>query len=158
FAENVGFLLHVGDVKDKPLLQAAGWEEIPWDPGPPVHVLRNARVIPRYYIVPEVRAVHSIEAAREMLKTIDPRRTAIVEGAVDSGAGGDAARPGVEVLSYSPGRVALRATLRTPAYLVAAESWAPGWQARVNGRPAKVYPTNLAFQGLPLGAGRQDVV
>jgi hypothetical protein len=28
----------------------------------------------------------------------------------------------------------------------------------VNGRPTALYPTNLAFQGLPLGSGRQAVV
>jgi hypothetical protein len=158
FAGNVGFLLHVGEVKNKPALQAAGWEEIPWDPGPPLHILRNSRVMPRYYIVPEVRVARSPEAAREMLKTIDPHRAAIVEGNADCCAAANSAPPPVEVLSYSPGRVMLRATLPTPAYLVAAESWAPGWQARVNGRPVKVYPTNLAFQGLPLGAGRQEVL
>ena len=64
----------------------------------------------------------------------------------------------MEVISYRPDRIELRATLKSPAFLVAAESWAPDWRARVNGNPATLYPANLAFQGVMLGAGRQDVV
>jgi hypothetical protein len=158
FAANVGFLLQAGDLPNESVLRAAGWEEMAWDPGLPLHVFHNRRVMPRYYLVPEVRTAASAEAARDLLKNIDPHRTAVVEGAVDCHPVAGAAPPPVEVVSYRPGRVELRATLSSPAYLVAAESWAPGWQAHVNGRPAAVYPTNLAFQGVMLGAGRQDIV
>jgi hypothetical protein len=157
-AANVGFLLHHGDVPDLPALKAAGWEEIPWGDGKPLHVFRNSQVLPRYYLVPEVRAAESADAALRVLKGIDPRRVAVVEGAADAPASGATSPTPVEVVSYRPDRVELRATLDSPAYLVAAESWAPGWRARVNGRAARLYPTNLAFQGLPLAAGRQDIV
>ena len=159
FAGNVGFMFHAGGVKEAPALRAAGWEELQAEPEMPFHVFRNSRVMPRYYLVPEVRTAKSEDIARDLLKDIDPHRVAVVEGTVRCDAGRtDAQTPPVEVVSYRHGRVELRATLSEPAYLVAAESWAPGWRARVNGHPAAIYPTNLAFQGLPLAAGRQDIL
>ena len=62
------------------------------------------------------------------------------------------------MVSYRPDRVELRTTAVRPAYLVIAESWAPGWRARLDGRPADLHPTNLAFQGLPLPAGSHRVI
>jgi len=44
-----------------------------------------------------------------------------------------------------------------PAFLVAAEGFAPGWKASIDGKPAPVYPANLAFLGLPVPAGKRKV-
>src|SRR5262249_450582 len=71
FAANVGFLLHEGEVKEERVLRDAGWEELRWNPGLPLHVFRNSRVMPRYYLVPEVRTARSPQAAGDLLKVID---------------------------------------------------------------------------------------
>src|SRR5262249_53343787 len=83
FAGNVGFLMYVEKMPgDKPL-SAPGWDELKWDPGMPLHIYHNARVMARYYLVPEVRTAASPQSARDALKGIDPHRTAVVEGNVD---------------------------------------------------------------------------
>jgi len=151
-AGNVGFLLHMGDV-DVGRLQQSGWDPIPWELPFPMFVFRNREAMPRYYLVSHVRRAGTAAEARELLQTADPRREAIVEGAPAWHGAPEKALPAVKVISYRPDRVELQTTAPDTAYLVIAESWAPGWEAWVDGRRAGLYPTNLAFQGLPLAAG-----
>jgi len=44
-----------------------------------------------------------------------------------------------------------------PGLLVIAESWYPGWKARVNGREATVYRVNHGLMGVKVGTGKQRV-
>jgi uncharacterized membrane protein YfhO len=44
-----------------------------------------------------------------------------------------------------------------PGLLVVAESWDPGWSARVDGAPAGVLRVNQAQLGIPLGPGTHRV-
>ena len=92
-----------------------------------------------------------------MLKTSDPRSMAVVEGPV-SLASNTAESPGrVQVLRYLPEKIELLVVAGRDSFLVAAEGYAPGWQARVDGKPARVYPANVAFMGVPIPAGRHHV-
>ncbi len=44
-----------------------------------------------------------------------------------------------------------------PGLLVFLESFDPSWQAQIDGTPTKIYPTNYAFMGIYLPAGRHQV-
>jgi hypothetical protein len=100
-----------------------------------------------------VRRAGSALEARDLLRTNDPRRVAIVEDPVGWHGGQPGDLPPVEVVSYRPDRVELRTGAAAPSWFVMAESWAPDWRAVVDDRAAELHPTNLAFQGLPLDAG-----
>ena len=41
--------------------------------------------------------------------------------------------------------------------LIIAESWYPGWRARVNGRDTEVHRVNHGLMGVKVGAGKQRV-
>jgi hypothetical protein len=158
-AGGVGFLLRYGNVdeKDEASLRQAGWDRIAWEPPAPLAVFRTREPASRYYLAEDVRRAGSETEARDLLRTTDPRRVAIVEGQpawITPPAG---PRIPVKVVSYRPDRIELETNAAGPAWLVAAESWAPDWRALVDGRAADLYPTNLAFQGLPLGAGQHHV-
>ena len=43
------------------------------------------------------------------------------------------------------------------SWMVAAISWYPGWQARVDGKPVEIAKANYAFLGVPLPAGKHTV-
>jgi hypothetical protein len=51
-------------------------------------------------------------------------------------------------------RVEVEADAQRPGWVVIAQSFYPRWQARVNGRPARVWRANLAFQAVEVPAGR----
>jgi hypothetical protein len=57
-----------------------------------------------------------------------------------------ATRPG-------PGRWDIETSGDRPALVVVAESWFPGWEATVDGRPVEVVEADGAFLGVPVGAG-----
>ncbi|MCE9592913.1 MAG: YfhO family protein [Planctomycetes bacterium] len=63
-----------------------------------------------------------------------------------------------EVVSSNPTEIRLRVTRRDPGYLVACQTWYPGWKATVNGEERPVLVGNYAFQAVRLDAGSNDVV
>jgi uncharacterized membrane protein YfhO len=61
------------------------------------------------------------------------------------------------IVSRSPTRVTIAAIAARDGYLVLGESWAPGWQAWVDGRPAPVLRANYVHRAVALSAGRHQV-
>jgi len=53
--------------------------------------------------------------------------------------------------------IAVAVTASTPGYLRVLESWDPGWQASLDGRPARAVPGNDVFLSVAVPAGRHVV-
>jgi Bacterial membrane protein YfhO len=123
---------------------------------PGLRVYRNRQPLPRFYLVNRITSVNGPDAAETALKdpAFAPALQAVVEGldpqwhAADSLSGAD-----VHVASYSNNTVDLVVQAPGPLYLVTSETWYPGWTATINGSKVKLYPTNLAFRGLPVPQG-----
>jgi hypothetical protein len=80
----------------------------------------------------------------------------VLEGAASPPAG--PAQPGhVVVVSREPGTVDLRVSAPTQQVVIVQQSWVPGWNASIDGRPTKVYPANLDFQGVIVPAGQHEL-
>ena len=69
-----------------------------------------------------------------------------------------AANESVQIVAYEPERVAITADVASPAVLVLADAFYPGWQATVDGVPAPILRANLMFRGLALEPGRHEIV
>lgn len=71
----------------------------------------------------------------------------------------DGGPPGEAVVeSYQPGRVVLEVVATGgDRMLLVRESWAPGWQARVDGEPAPTYPAAAIFFAVPIPEGAHRV-
>lgn len=63
----------------------------------------------------------------------------------------------IAVLTDTPGRITLRVNATAPAILTVTEAYAPGWQARLNGRSVEVRVSDGALLGLAVPAGETDV-
>jgi uncharacterized membrane protein YfhO len=57
----------------------------------------------------------------------------------------------------SPTRVELEAQAARDGYLVLGETWAPGWRAWIDGRPAPVLRANVIHRAVKLPSGRHRV-
>ena len=134
-------------------LSAARWQRIEIPSERPLTVYRNLAALPRYRLVTAVRSAANVEEARRLLPTVDPRTTAIVEHPVTLPSPNPETAGRVAVLSYLPERVELRVEAGEPSFLLAAEGYAPGWRAAIDGVPHPVYPANVAFMGLPVPVG-----
>ena len=146
----------IGNTRAARFYEKHGWQRIELESPRPLAVFRNPRVMARYRVLHDIRPAHDADEALGLLKKLDPGDAAVVEGwSSESGAVPGEAR--VEVIAYRPETVELSVRTGGPGVLVAAESWAPGWTASVNGRPAQVLPANVAFIGVPLPAGDHRV-
>jgi hypothetical protein len=155
-AAGVGYILHAGGDIEQERLKLKGWQQVDWDLQFPVHLFRNQQPSPRYFLAPRILRANSPAEALELLKTVDPRQEAVVEGAV-APVDSPGPLPAVQVVSYRPERIELKTSASEAAFLVIAESWAPGWRAQLDGRLAPLYPANAAFLGLPLDPGEHRI-
>ncbi len=115
----------------------------------------------RAWVVPKARHV----ARDEMLALLtapdfDPATEVLLEQRGDASQGISATSgTGYALLSLqdAPNRVTIHITLETPGYLVLADTWYPGWEATVDGRPAPLMRANYAFRAVWLERGEHTV-
>jgi uncharacterized membrane protein YfhO len=100
-----------------------------------------------------------------------PARRLVATGAVDfrtevlladcAGAAPLAETAGAEasarITHQSPHAVQISATTVRPAYLVLTDTWYPGWVARIDGQPTRVWRANHAFRAVTLSPGEHRV-
>lgn len=96
------------------------------------------------------------EAVRRMVAGHDFHATALVESPV-SGLDGNG-QGSARITAFANERVTVRAESTTRAILVIAEAWYPGWEAEVNGLPARAFPVNGWMRGVVVPAGQSEVV
>ncbi len=67
-------------------------------------------------------------------------------------------KSGVKILSYTPSRVEISVETSVSGFLVLTDSYYPGWRARVNGKPVKIYRTDDLFRGVVVPAGTSTIL
>ncbi len=133
-----------------------------YDAGPTIYC--NDAALPEAIVVPQAQVVADPSARMELLQ--DPDFDPLVEvllsqapsppvlsGSQDGGQGGTAtvSRPG-------PDQVRIEVDMERAGYLVLADTYYPGWRARVDGQPAEILQANHAFRAVALDAGQHLVV
>lgn len=152
---NVGYLVTYAPTAE-PAVRHPSWKRVADLPGHQVY--GNLRVLPRFFLVDRVREARDQNEALALLGSpgFDPAREAVVEGVPGRKLGLAELAP-VRVVKYEEREVILETEASGEAFLVSSESWYPGWRAWVDGRPAPLYLTNVAFRGLFVPAGRHRV-
>ncbi|HYY56941.1 MAG TPA: YfhO family protein, partial [Pyrinomonadaceae bacterium] len=123
----------------------------------------NLRALPRVWLASEVLRV-APEEAMKAVKTsrladgrpFDPARTALVEEALDFARQereADSSASSAEVAYLSDTVMEVRTSSASPAFLVTADPYYPGWQAKIDGQPARLFSADYALRGVVLPAG-----
>ncbi|MDP9358483.1 MAG: YfhO family protein, partial [Chloroflexota bacterium] len=135
----------------------AGKREVFWTKH--VIVYENPAALPHAWIVHDVRSVATGEVLPLLTGgTIDPRRTALIEGPAPPVAEpGDRSQETASVMRYEPEQITLATTTTAPGLLVLREVYANGWRAYVDGERVDVLPTDHALRGVPIPAGEHSV-
>lgn len=118
---------------------------------------------PRFWLVPAAEWYADDRAIKTVLRdqSWDPSVRVILAGEAPPQAepAPTSALQGAEisVLDSRPDRVTFRVRTDSPAYLVVATTWYPGWQATLDGEPVPLHRANLAFQAVTVPSGGGDV-
>jgi hypothetical protein len=126
------------------------------------HFYELTQVLPRAFLAQYYRIVRTEKEMRDIFiaRAFDPARTVLLNEApqfpsADPGAPAD--RDAVRISEYGLNHINLEASCLGPRILFLSEVDYPGWKARVDGRPEKIYRANHAFRALPLGPGRHRI-
>ena len=116
-------------------------------------LFRDLETTSRARMVYAVRSVDNLTP--NILSSEEPP---LLEGAtLTANADSTPAVPSIEK-PESNGRVVVNVPQTARGLLVLADSWYPGWEATVNGQPAKVLPVDTLFRGVEVGEGEHQVV
>jgi len=134
---------------------------------PPIslYLYENQTVFPRFFLVTQASVLDGSSEVLNELKHAslnDLRSTAYVieEDVKDvtlnkiSGKGTGKTK----LHSYSSDKIILDVNADAPSILVISNSYNPYWKVWIDGKRSKVFPVNLAFQGVYLDAGTHEVV
>lgn len=126
-----------------------------------MNLFRISNSLPRYYTVSCVKTVAGDKEALGLLRhpVLDLHTTVVLDRAITQATDGCMGEPAsVRVQEERPGFVRLRVDRGTAGWLVVLQSFYPGWNATVNGRPATLVRANVAFTAVPVGPGANEVV
>lgn len=124
-------------------------------------IYANKRWLPRFFLSHRVTPAGNLNQAARLVHdpAFRPDENTVVESSDDSLANLAAApTPGqVAVLSYSANDWAVRVESPGEALLVNTDTDYPGWEATIDGQPARVYIADVAFRAIRLPAGNHEV-
>lgn len=126
-----------------------------------LQVYRNRDVLPRAFIVYKAVYARGPEQSLEMIANpaFDFRTHVVLEGSAPDLAAAEAPSQigQARIIQYEPERVVIETDTLTDGILVLIDTYAPGWQARVDTQPAEVYIADHAFRAVRIPAGRRRV-
>jgi hypothetical protein len=128
-----------------------------FDRDPQIDIYLNRTALPRASLVYTSIPVASGEQAWAAIHRadFDPSREAVIEGGPVLK--GTPSNGTLFIRHLGVNDIEIDATISTPAYLVLSEVYYPGWQAQVNGRPARIFPANFSFRAVYLEPGQHHV-
>jgi hypothetical protein len=166
---DVELLLQTRSVKGPPT-SAPAWGDLQLEPRPDtsqytrvyqgeVSIWENNQVAPRAFLVANVQPASTSNDAIAQMQApeFDPLTAAVVEGNVRLD--GATSPPGIaQITSESQQQVQIVVHAQQPALLVLTDTYYPGWTAAIDGEPAPILPTDVAFRGLVVPPGEHMVI
>jgi len=130
----------------------------------PVQIWENLRAQPRARVVYRVRRVPTGDQD-EVVRILNSsgfrsQNEAVVEAEelqIEFHSTDALATP-ARIVRDGPTELEVEVIAQYSGLLVLADSWYPGWEATVDGKPATVHPVNLALRGVVVPAGRSTVI
>lgn len=120
---------------------------------------------PRAYLATAARTVTDWRTANRLIAAGHPfREIALVENPAIPGTAATRADPApgttqpARITRFEAERIEVTVESTVPGILVLAEPWYPGWTATIAGRAASLQPVNGWMRGVPVPAGRHEVV
>ncbi|HET6202412.1 MAG TPA: hypothetical protein VFI25_06385 [Planctomycetota bacterium] len=122
-----------------------------------VAIYENLRVLPRAFVARDAVVAASPDNSLQFVGSpaFDPA-TVVLEEPTDWRKA-DLSGSAVEVVSYEPNRVRLRARMTAPGFVVLADAYHDGWRVRVRGEPQKLWVADHALRAVLVPQGDHDL-
>jgi hypothetical protein len=118
-------------------------------------IQRNPTPLPRAYVVPRAEVLADDPTTiLSRFQSSDPRAAVLMTEDPLAGIPTDSRQPFTKArwLALDPDRPRLEVSTTAPGLLVIADTWMPGWSARVDGQSTPILRGNLAQRVIPLVA------
>ncbi|MGH2461920.1 MAG: YfhO family protein [Chloroflexota bacterium] len=122
-----------------------------------LYELAPKQLLPRAYIVHQTVIAPDHQLALDLMKSVDPRTTAVIEWKGPDLGSNQPDQSKVHVTEDQADEVAISAELPSPGLLVVSEVDYPGWHAFVDGRVAPIYRADGIIRAVYLTAGLHQV-
>jgi hypothetical protein len=129
--------------------------------GSPFVIAANPTALPRAYVVPRATvATEPPPYVLSLFRELDPRETVVMNHDPLAGVNSGRRQPFTPAswLSLDPDRPVLQVTTDAPGLLVVADTWMPGWTARVDGSPVPVLLGNVAQRVIAIHRAGDHVI
>ena len=149
-------LLAIAYTSTQPMAEAEGRRYSPLYDDGLVRIFRR-RGSPHFFFSSDFQVVPG-KRALALLGDLPAGRRVLLESAPPVAATPN--RPGdpeATVVAFGRNGYRLRVDAPRAGLVYSADSFMPGWSARVNGRPAEILPANYAFRAVAVPAGRCEV-
>ena len=127
------------------------------DPG--VNIFRVSNSLPRLVLYHRLASAPSFKQALTALTSpsFDVYHNAVVEGPLPAAAAATG-NDHVTITESRSDRVEAMVDAGSAGMLMQNDTWYPGWRATVDGHVVPIVRTDALFRGIPISAGRHDVV
>ncbi len=124
-----------------------------------VAVFENPDALPRAFLVHAAHLADDDAALKEMTQDdFAPRESLILaDGAAMQNGGAQLGSEDVRIVDYKPERVVLSVRASAPGYVLLADTWYPGWVARVDGAETPIRRADLIYRAVPVSAGAHQI-
>ena len=119
----------------------------------PYRIYENPDAMPRAYIVGHARTLEDLEKNVQQLQAMDLRQEVLLLQDVLPADQPRETFRSAEIQEYTPNKVVIQASLEKSGYLVLSDTWAPGWQAVVDGPTGCGPPGQPGLSGHTAAAG-----
>ncbi|MCQ2218825.1 MAG: YfhO family protein [Paludibacteraceae bacterium] len=124
--------------------------------------IRNPSALGNAWFVDEVKMVENADAEMSALKSIDPKRTALVDvrfkDMVSAASGLADTAATVNLTSYKPNEVKYSTNSTKDGVLLFSEVYyQPGWQAYLDGKEVEHFRANWILRGMNVPAGTHEI-
>lgn len=125
------------------------------------YLYRNENVLPRVYFAGHSQFVKESSAGlflKKMEEVADFSKDTLIECAICSaGAQGQAVKRKINSIEYGNGFLHAKTSLEEAGWFVFGESNVPGWEVKIDGEIAPVYPANYIFMAVYVPEGSRDI-
>lgn len=124
-----------------------------------VDIYENTKVLPRVFIVHKVKILKDRgEIFKELLNPeFNPKEVVILEEPPEIGIQEGTGRDEVNILSYTPNKISISASLETNGILILGDNFYPGWDVYVDTKKDEILISDYSLRGVALEKGTHEI-